>query len=255
MGGAVVSVAVTSGGLYTEAPTVIILPNPNPTWETMTPAAWEALTASEWATLLESVATVPLGETVAVVTALFATDTTLVRLISSCSTLMMALMRRNSVLPVTATEVRNGTGTPRLALQYWPVISITSVTVNTATVLPSPDGIQGGWVTDGYSIMLVGNSYPVTSMASMFSGAGVFPRCYQNVRVQYSYGWVTVPEDMAQACIELVAQRYTRKMHIDQDSISMGGGASQSTQYQRLDIPREVKQVVEHYRIIPIPEL
>jgi hypothetical protein len=64
-----------------------------------------------------------------------------------------------------------------------------------------------------------------------------------------------VPEDIAQACIELVAQRWTRKGHIDQDSVSMGGPVAQTTSYQKGALPKEVEQICNRYKILPIPEL
>jgi hypothetical protein len=189
----------------------------------------------------------------ATATVYFAADVALARLITSCSKLMLRLMNRDAVLVESVTERRNGSGTERMALRCWPVVSVTSVTVSNTVLPASSDGVQAGWVTDGFSVLLVGSQYP----GYFYGGCagGTFAKGFQNIAIVYTYGWTTVPEDIAQACIELVAQRWTRKGHIDQDSVSMGGPVAQTTSYQKGALPKEVEQICNRYKILPIPEL
>jgi hypothetical protein len=221
-GGAVVAIPITTPGTYTVAPTIAITGN----------GAGAAATVY------------------------FAADTALARLITSCSKLMLRLMNRDAVLVEQVTERRNGSGTDRMALRCWPVVSVASVTVSNTVIPASPDGVQAGWVTDGYSVLLVGSQYPAY-FSDGYGGrvGGQFVKGYQNVAVVYSYGWTAVPEDIAQAAIELVAQRWTRKGHVDQDSVSTGGPVAQTTSYQKGALPKEVQQVCDRYKILPIFEL
>jgi hypothetical protein len=189
----------------------------------------------------------------ATATVYFAADVALARLITSCTRLMLRLMNRDAVLVESVTERRNGSGTERMALRCWPVVSVTSVTVGNTVLPASSNGVQAGWVTDGFSVLLVGSQYP----GYFYGGCagGIFAKGFQNIAIVYTYGWTTVPEDIAQACIELVAQRWARKGHIDQDSVSMGGPVAQTTSYQKGALPKEVEQVCERYRLLPIMEL
>ena len=218
-GGAVIAIPITTAGSYTVAPTIAISGN-------------------------------GAGATA---TVYFAADVALARLITSCSKLMLRLMNRDAVLVESVTERRNGSGTERMALRCWPVVSVTSVTVSNTVLPASSDGVQAGWVTDGFSVLLVGSQYP----GYFYGGCagGTFAKGFQNISIVYTYGWTTVPEDIAQACIELVAQRWTRKGHIDQDSVSMGGPVAQTTSYQKGALPKEVEQICNRYKILPIPEL
>ena len=52
----------------------------------------------------------------------------------------------------------------------------------------------------------------------------VFTRRAQNVVVTYTAGYDTVPPDIAQACIELVCQRYRERTRIGEVSKALGGG-------------------------------
>jgi len=217
-GGSVVAVPIVTAGLYSVAPTVAITGN----------------------------------GTGAQATVYFAADVALARLITSCSKLMLRLMNRDTTALTTVAERRNGSGTDRMALRNWPVSAVNSLVVNGLSIPASPDGMQAGYVTDGYSVMLVGNGAIVHYQ---IVGGSVFFKGYGNVTINYTYGWTATPEDIAQACIELVSQRWARKGHIDQDSVSMGGPVAQTTSYQKLAVPREVQQVCDRYRLIPIPEI
>jgi hypothetical protein len=221
-GGAVIAVPITTAGSYTVAPTIAITGN-------------------------------GAGATAVVY---FAADTALARLITSCSKLMLRLMNRDAVLSTAVTERRNGSGTDRMALRRWPVVSITSVTVSNTVIPASADGVQAGWVADDHSVLLVGSQYPSYFSDGYGGSVGAqFVKGYQNVSIVYTYGWATVPEDIAQACIELVAQRWTRKGHVDQDSVNMGGPVAQTTSYQKSALPKEVEQVCQRYKLLPIMEL
>lgn len=220
-GGAVIAIPITTAGSYTVAPTIAIS-----------------------------------GDGVgATATVYFAADVALARLITSCTRLMLRLMNRDAVLVESVTERRNGSGTERMALRCWPVVSVTSVTVGNTVLPASSNGVQAGWVTDGFSVLLVGSQYP--GYCGGYGGGtyGMFAKGFQNVAIVYTYGWTTVPEDIAQACIELVAQRWTRKGHIDQDSVSMGGPVAQTTSYQKGALPKEVEQICNRYKLLPIMDL
>ena len=283
------------------------------------------------------------------------------RLIRACSSGILNFLRRDTINPVTITEIRNGSGTASMALRNWPVISVMSVIASNAVIPQSPLnspllGVQYGWVCDGYSVGIAGSygGYPYGSGFGIGAGVygllpNIFPRGFQNVQIVYTYGFgnqyaitgvsmapgtgttpwpgavVTltlslttppssvnpafipqvgqtvlvsgitpagyngqvaitavsgntisyqisqpagdpgpyvsggtvlagmIPDDIQQACIELVAQKCMRSQHIDEDSLSFGAG--QTTSYQKVAIPRETEFALERYRLMPVMEV
>jgi hypothetical protein len=154
------------------------------------------------------------------------------RLITSASRMILTLTNRDSFTTAqTYSERRNGNGASLMATYQWPILSVTSVTFAPSMTIPmSPDGFQAGWVNDLFSVMLV--------------GAYWFPRGYQNITLNYSAGYNSVPQDINQACVELVCQKFKRSTHIDQTSQHLG---DQTVAFDRRDIPVEVQTVVDKY--------
>jgi hypothetical protein len=167
-------------------------------------------------------------------------DYTLARLITAASQLICGLTRRTTFNQQTITEVRNGNGNSRLCLRIWPVISVNSISINNFAIPPSPDGVASGYLTDGYSVMLNPGTYGI--------GWNGFCRGFQNVRITYTNGYAVIPFDIAQACIELVGQKYRRASHIDQDSQQIGA-PGQTTSFSRNDIPKEVLLDICRYKL------
>lgn len=133
-------------------------------------------------------------------------DALLQRLLTTVSVCMQNWMNR--VIPsATYTETRDGTGTDTFMLSNRPVTAVSSVLVNGQIVLPSPDGIQAGYVFSDMAVYLIGQ---------------VFTRGRRNVTVSYTGGYATVPFDLAQACIEQAAYQYRAKSHIGQTGTGMG---------------------------------
>ena len=168
-------------------------------------------------------------------------DLKIARLITAASQMILDLTLRDSfTAPVSYTEKRNGNNTYQIAPYKTPVLSVSSVTASYGaaplTIQPSVNG-STGWVNDSYRIYLIGN---------------YFPWGLQNITLSYSAGFTAVPSDVRQACIELVAQKWTRSTHIDQDSQKMGD--NQVILFSKLDIPAEVRTVINHYRLYAVVE-
>lgn len=165
-------------------------------------------------------------------------DLKLERLITSASRMILTLTHRTSFnTPQITAERRNGNGQNKIAVYQWPIISVQSVVVQggifgTTNIPASPDGITPGWINDSNVIYLVGQYW--------------FNKGFQNVNLGYTNGFASVPEDINQACVELVCQKYTRSRHIDEDSQSM---MQQVVSYSKRDIPPEVQTVIGHYQI------
>ncbi len=177
-------------------------------------------------------------------------DYKLSRLITSCSQLFLSLANRSTFIPTLCSETRNGNGANVIVPYNWPLLSVASVTANGVAVPPSPDGVRAGWVNDRYQIMLIGGgAFPRFPALMPYS----FPRGFQNVVLVYTYGFAAIPFDVSQAVIELVAQKYRRAQHVDQDSQALPSGGG-TVSFSRKDIPPEVQTVIDQYRIKGIIE-
>lgn len=120
-------------------------------------------------------------------------------------------------------EYTDGDGTETLLSHQFPVISVNSLEVD-------------GAVKDSASFVL----YAPLGLLKLKSG--VFPRGKKNVRLQYTAGYATLPKDIEQACIELVALKY-----YDRGKERLGVTSSEGTSFVS-QLPQEIKQVLELYK-------
>ncbi|MFN3467765.1 MAG: phage head-tail connector protein [Candidatus Brocadiales bacterium] len=120
-------------------------------------------------------------------------------------------------------EYVDGDGTDTLLSHQFPIISVNSLEV---------DGV----VKDSASFLL----YAPLGIIRLKSGA--FPRGKKNVRLQYTAGYATIPKDLEQASIELVALKYYDR---GRERLGIEGkeGISFVTQ-----LPAEIRQVLDLYK-------
>jgi hypothetical protein len=76
----------------------------------------------------------------------------------------------------------------------------------------------------------------------------VFTRRAQNVRVTYTAGYATVPADIAQACTELVCQRYRERSHIGEVAKATGG--TETVHYSQQDMSDSIRTLLAQYRAV-----
>lgn len=155
-------------------------------------------------------------------------DLLLSRLISASSDFIKTWLSRDITLTYYS-AFRNGTGTNRLMLRNYPVVSFTELSIDGITIPPSTN--RGpGYVYDDFSIQLIGY---------------IFTKGIMNVGVSYQAGYSTVPTEIDQACIELVAMRYKEREHIGQTSSSQGG---QTVTYNQDDLTDSIRSTLSQYR-------
>jgi len=132
------------------------------------------------------------------------------------------------------TETRNGNERVQLCLKNTPVTAVASVTINDTPVLPAVGATGTGYVFDDISIYLRQGGYQ-----------SAFIRGMQNVTVVYTAGFATIPMDVAQACIELVAQKYAKRNRIDKASETLG--TQQTISFSQADMPAQVRTALQPY--------
>lgn len=132
-------------------------------------------------------------------------------------------------------EVRDGTGGRRLSMRYYPVTAVASLTIDGKVIPPRPSPTASGYTFDDYQIRLTGY---------------VFEEGFDNVEVVYSAGLATIPEDLQQACAELVVTRYKARDRIGVSSKSLAG---ESISFVVDEFPDAVLGTIDRYRMVFAP--
>lgn len=158
-----------------------------------------------------------------------ADESILPRLITAASRYIEAWLSR-IIASTVFSESRNGPGGASMLFADYPVTAISSLSVGGVNIPASPDGIQAGYVFDVRAIYLIGY---------------IFAPGFQNVKITYTAGYTTIPSDLAQACIELVALRYRERGRIGEVSKSIQG---ETISYSQKDIPASVSTILEQYK-------
>jgi uncharacterized phiE125 gp8 family phage protein len=162
-------------------------------------------------------------------------DSLISRLITSMSVDFMNEIKRPDIYPsADYTETREGDGGNSMVLRHWPLTAITSITVNGVTVS------SGNYYIDM-------DLDPERRWEVFLTDAsGLVFTDTQAVVIAYAAGYAAVPDDIDQAVIEWVAQRYKARQAIGQTSVHVMQG--ESLQTPEIDIPQTVQRVIERYR-------
>jgi len=146
----------------------------------------------------------------------------------------------------TYTETRNGNGADRMGVRQSPIVSVQSVSVDGLAVPAAPDAVSDGYVFSDTAIYIRNrgrHGFP--------SAPWCFARGVQNVALAYTAGYATIPADLNQACVELVAWKRAKRQRIDKTSETLG---NQQTQAYKLDgMPPSVIAAINSYRLPMIP--
>lgn len=157
-------------------------------------------------------------------------DALLQRMIDAASATIERFCGR-TFLQATYTEVRDGSGQNRMTVRHIPLTAVASVTVNDKPVSARPSASGNGFVFDEYGVKLTGYT---------------FTDGYQNVVIQYTAGFATVPDDVEMACCELVSLKYKT---IDRLGVTSKSLAGESISFNQGDFSDPVRRTLEQYRV------
>lgn len=161
-------------------------------------------------------------------------DALLAGLVTAASRFVESWIGR-PVLSADWVEVRDGSGGQVLAFANIPVTAVLSLTIDGLAIPPAPSG-------DAFA---AGYLFTRTELALR---GYVFTRRLQNVVVTYTAGYAEAPPDIAQACVELVCQRYRERTRIGEVSKTLGGG--ETVAFSQKDMSDDVKTVLSQYRAV-----
>jgi hypothetical protein len=165
-------------------------------------------------------------------------DTNLQNLVTYGSLQVLTYLNRPHVLASVIgalSEAYDGNDSDRLLPHYFPIISVTAVSVDGVAVPQSALPTLSGFVWDSRRILLRGFT---------------FCRGVQNVQVSYTAGYSAVPLDLKQAAIEAFALAYRQRTHIGEKSNSMGGQVTLA--FDASDVPGRSMAVFNQYRRIAV---
>ena len=128
------------------------------------------------------------------------------------------------------TEIRDGNGRNVLIFANGPVSALSSVTVDGRAITAS-----AGWPQSGYSF----------DRAALYLCGSCFTRGWRNIELAYTAGYTTIPLDVAQASIELVAVHYKLR---DKSGLISEAAMQQTTSYLQADMPASARALLNPYR-------
>lgn len=156
-------------------------------------------------------------------------DTLLSRLITAASSFIEKILSR-TFTAANYNEFYDGNDGATFLLPYYPVNSITSVTIDTQVIPLAPDSISNGYGSNVYGVFLRGYK---------------FTKGYQNVQIAYNAGYSVIPLDIEDECIRLVALRYKYK---DRIGVSGKGIGPEHVSYDMKDQADKVLSALRAYQ-------
>jgi hypothetical protein len=175
-------------------------------------------------------------------------DATIARLITAVSVDFMRATRRPDLLRATYTEVRQGDGGRRMITYHWPIVAVTTLTVNGSAIAASSDKIVNGYYFDTdidperiWQLYLNGYTFTDAAPVKIDYAAG-----YVQPGGAIVTGDIALPEDIEQAVIDWCAYRYKERPQVA--STQRRSNQGESVQSQLIDAPPNVLQVIERYK-------
>lgn len=175
-------------------------------------------------------------------------DTVITALIAAASAQIENYCNR-TFAQASYTETRNGNDADAIFVRQFPLVSVQSVTVSGLAVPAATDSVSFGYTFDDDRIYIRRNNW---NLPGRLGGYPVrFERGVQNVVLQYTAGYATIPADLNQACVELVGWKRAKQERIDKTSETLG---QQQTQAFKLDaMPPSVVATINTYRMSLLP--
>lgn len=161
-------------------------------------------------------------------------DAQLTRLITAASTFIESWSNR-VFGSASYTEIRNGNGKDSMVLKNAAITAVASISINGLPIPVSTGFGVNGYSFDGTSIYLTGYR---------------FDRGSRNVEVHYTAGYVVIPNDIQQVCIDLVALRYKERDRIGHRS---KGLANETVTFFIEELSPFARSTLNQYRAVVQP--
>ena len=161
-------------------------------------------------------------------------DALISRLISSSSRSICNYLNRNDLHSQSYSEAYSGTGTSRLCPVNYPITAVASVAIDGMSVSAASSFTAAG--------------YRFSDTVIILNGGQKFTRGIENVEIVYTAGYATIPEDIVQACVMMIATQYqSQGAGYAVSSESVPGVYSASYSNTVGSVPDSVKSLLRNY--------
>lgn len=160
----------------------------------------------------------------------FTTDDALIQTLVSNASAFIGQYCNRRIMSASYTESYNGYGGDTLVPNNFPITQVASVMVDGVVIPAAGSPTQSGFVNDDKAIYLRGYSFNTGR---------------KNVQVTYTAGFATVPPELAQACIEIIAVKYKRRTEYHVSGRTLDG---QMITYNTADVPASAGAVLSQYQ-------
>jgi len=135
------------------------------------------------------------------------------------------------------TEYYSGDGTNSIITNEYPITEITAIYDDLDRTYGSDTLID----SDNLAILPDGLAYKI-----VYDG-GTFQVGIRNLKVEYTAGYTSIPNDLQQACLEVIAYYFknTEDNRFGVTTRTMGGG---SVTIETTDIPKSALRILERYK-------
>ena len=163
-----------------------------------------------------------------------ADDTLLARLIKAASAFIASFLSR-TILSASYVEYRDGAGGDSMSCLNYPVTAVSGVEINGVAIPLATGTVSYGYQFSDKQIILRGYK---------------FTRGKRNVKLSYTAGYATVPLDLEQACLELVAYKYRSRDWVGQSTKIVG---AENVTFVTKEIPDNALGTLKRWsRVSPI---
>jgi uncharacterized phiE125 gp8 family phage protein len=170
-------------------------------------------------------------------------DTFLEKLIDRCTSRIESHVNRK-LKKRSYAELYDGSGTQKLLLNQFPITALTSVNIDQGQdFLPSTDVDIEAIVIQAEEGLLSWSG--VVNSSSAFN-AGIWSAGVRNIQVVYEAGYDPIPDDLAAACIKLVAVEFNRARE-GADAFAAEATAGHSVTWIQ-GMPQEIDEMLLAYR-------
>lgn len=159
-------------------------------------------------------------------------DDLLEDLIDRVSEMIYSYCNVNSFRQNTYTEYQDGQGSKYLFVNNIPIISVTSI----------HDDDDWVWGSD---TLIDSSQYRVIDDRYIVWRDDYFDNADQNVKIVYKAGYITIPGDLEQTCIEEVVRRFKHRRDVDVQSKTLEDG---TVQYVSKNLMQSSILVLNKYR-------
>lgn len=143
------------------------------------------------------------------------------------------------ILQASYTEYYDGDGTGKLILRKWPIISVTSIHIDIDREFDSDD------LADPTNYYVDSENGIIEFYRAFAAGPAWFDEGIKNIKVVYSAGFASIPDDLIEAADEHVAWMFRRANTEGTTQQSLGG---KSEVYDDRKIPDWLKLKLLPYR-------